>query len=199
MSSKAEPRPQNIVLGVSMVIAAALAISVQDLVIKMFSSQLTLWQIFAVRGLLAVPLLVAIGWMRGAQAGPMLRAAFSTWPMLRAVAITTTFLLFYAALPFLSLSTVGAANYIAPIFITLLSAYVIREAVGPRGWLGVGLGFAGVVLLLQPGTDAFSFWTLLPILGAAFYAVAHITTRAKCQDVSLAALALSQNVVMLGA
>ena len=38
---------------------------------------------------------------------------------------------------------------------------------------------------------------MLPVLGAAFYALAHITTRAKCQDVPLAAFALSQNLIML--
>jgi len=117
--------------------------------------------------------------------------------MLRAIFITVTFLAFYSAIPFLSLSTVGAANYIAPVFVTLLSAYVIREAVGPLGWLGVLVGFAGVIVLLQPGSDAFSPWALLPVLGAAFYALAHITTRTKCQDVPLGAFALSQNLVML--
>jgi len=111
--------------------------------------------------------------------------------------IAVSLLAFYAALPFLSLSTVGAANYIAPIFITLLSAYAIREPVGPLGWLGVCLGFAGVVVLLQPGTDAFSPWALLPVVGAASYALAHITTRARCQNVPVAALSLSQNIVML--
>ena len=80
---------------------------------------------------------------------------------------------------------------------TLLSAYVIKEAVGPLGWLGVLLGFVGVIVLLQPGTDAFSPWALLPIMGAAFYALTHITTRTRCQGVPLAALSLAQNMVML--
>ena len=81
--------------------------------------------------------------------------------MLRAIFITMTFLAFYSAIPFLSLSTLGAANYIAPVFVTLLSAYVIREAVGPTGWLGVLVGFTGVIVLLQPGSDAFSPWACL--------------------------------------
>ncbi len=198
MSSSSEARPQNILSGVSLIIAAALTISIQDVVFKLFSSELTLWQIFALRGVLAIPILLAICWMRGAHQG-VVRAALGKWPLLRSVFITTTFLAFYAAIPFLSLSTVGAANYIAPIFIALLSAYAIKEAVGPLGWLGVLLGFAGVVVLLQPGTDAFSPWALLPVIGAVFYALAHITTRVKCQNISLSAISLSQNVVMLSA
>ena len=179
-----------------LVTAAALTISIQDVIFKLFSNELTLWQIFALRGLLAVPMVLAVSWMQGARLG-VVRAALGRWPLLRSIFLTMTFLAFYAAIPFLSLSTVGAANYIAPIFVALLSAYVIGEAVGPFGWLGVLLGFAGVTILLQPGTDVFSPWALLPVIGAAFYALAHITTRTRCQNVPLAAIALSLNLVML--
>lgn len=196
MSSNIEIRPQNILRGVTLIVAAALTISIQDVVFKLFSSELTLWQIFALRGVLAVPMLLAVIWMRGAHKG-VVRTALGKWPVLRSLFITTTFVAFYAAIPFLSLSTVGAANYIAPIFVTLLSAYVIREPVGPLGWLGVLLGFIGVVVLLQPGSDAFSIWAVLPVIGAVFYALAHITTRVKCQNVPLAAMSLSLNLTML--
>jgi drug/metabolite transporter (DMT)-like permease len=196
MSSNVEIRPQNILRGVTLIVAAALTISIQDVVFKLFSSELTLWQIFTLRGVLAVPMLLAVTWMRRAHKG-VVRTALGKWPVLRSLFITTTFLAFYAAIPFLSLSTVGAANYIAPIFVALLSAYVITEAVGPLGWLGVLLGFTGVIVLLQPGTDAFSIWAVLPVIGAAFYALAHITTRVKCQNVPLAAMSLSLNLTML--
>ena len=198
MSNSAATRPQNYLLGVSLIITAALTISIQDLVFKLFSGELTLWQIFTLRGLFALPMLLAVAWLRGKNKG-LISAAFGKWVLLRSALITTTFLAFYAAIPFLSLSTVGAANYIAPIFVTILSAYVIKEAVGPFGWIGVILGFIGVAVLLQPGTDAFSPWALLPILGAAFYALAHITTRVKCQDVPLMAISFSQNMIMLTA
>ncbi|WP_181179734.1 DMT family transporter [Mesorhizobium sp. B2-7-1] len=196
MTAVVELRPQNVARGISLIIVAALAISIQDVVFKLFSGELTLWQIFCLRGVLVIPMLFAALWVRSAQRG-ILEAALGKWPLLRSMFITASLLAFYAALPFSSLSTVGAANYIAPIFITLLSAYAIREPVGPLGWLGVCLGFAGVVVLLQPGTDAFSPWALLPIVGAASYALAHITTRARCQNVPVAALSLSQNIVML--
>jgi drug/metabolite transporter (DMT)-like permease len=196
LTAAVELRPQNIARGISLIIAAAFTISVQDVVFKLFSGELTLWQIFCLRGVLVVPMLFGALSAHGAHRG-ILEAALDKWPLLRSMFITASLLAFYAALPFLSLSTVGAANYIAPIFITLLSAYAIREPVSRLGWLGVCLGFVGVVVLLQPGTDAFSPWALLPIVGAASYALAHITTRAKCQNVPVAALSLSQNIVML--
>lgn len=196
MKSDSAIPPQRHLLGISLILATAFTISAQDVVFKLFSSEMTLWQIFALRGCIAVPILVGISLLRSDRLG-QLRLAVDKWVLLRAGFITCTFLAFYAAIPFLSLATVGAANYIAPIFVTLLSAYAIRETVRPLGWIGVLIGFTGVVVLLQPGTDAFSGWALLPVLGAAFYAMAHIITRAKCQEVPLAAIALSQNAMML--
>ena len=196
MSAKIDSRPHKVLLGVSLILAAALTISIQDVVYKFFSSDLTLWQIFTIRGVFAVPVLFMITRVRAGQQG-VLREALGKWAVLRSIFFTLTFLAYYGAIPFLSLSTVGAANYIAPIFITLLSAYAIREAVGPLGWLGVVLGFIGVIVLLQPGSDAFSGWVLLPVLGAVFYAFAHITTRTKCQNISVSALSLSVNLVMM--
>ncbi|MEL6689727.1 MAG: DMT family transporter [Pseudomonadota bacterium] len=198
MTTTSSNAPHNILLGVSLIIATAFTISLQDVVFKLFSSQMTLWQIFALRGCIAVPVLMGLVWFshRDARA---LRAAFGLWSLLRAVFITGTFLAFYAAIPFLSLSTVGAANYTAPIFIALLSAYVIKERIGTLGWLCVILGFAGVLLLLQPGTEAFSPWAMLPLFGACCYAAAHLITRAKCQHVPVAALSLAQNFMMLTA
>jgi len=196
MNNHSVSRPQNLLRGVLLILSAALTISIQDVVFKLFSGELTLWQIFSLRGMLAIPILLTVYWIRGIQK-TVWRAALSKWPLLRSLFLTMTFVAFYAAIPFLSLSTVGAANYIAPIFVALLSAFVIKEAVGPFGWIGVFLGFTGVVVLLKPGTDAFSAWSLLPILGAVFYALSHITTRVKCQSVPLAAMTLSLNLVML--
>ncbi len=189
-------RPQRIAKGIAFIVAAMFATSVQDVIFKFFSDSLPLGQIFALRALLALPLFVALAYVQGLK-GEVLRYAFSSWPLLRAFCITIMFLAFYAAIPFLPLSVLGAGTYTAPIFVTLLSAYVIGEAVGLRGWIAVLAGFAGVLILLQPGTDAFSAWALLPLAGAIFYATAHVITRSRCQAVPLAALALSLNLCML--
>lgn len=189
-------RPQRLARGIALILAAAFTISVQDAVFKLFSADLTLWQIFALRALLALPLFIALACFQGRWRGT-LSEALQPWPLLRGSFMTLSLLIFYAAIPFISLSTLGAAAYIAPIFITLLSAPAIGEPVGRRGWAAVLIGFAGVIVLLQPGSDAFSPWTLLPVVGAFFYALSHVTTRSRCQDVSPAALGLSVNLTML--
>lgn len=197
-SNSAQARPQNTIKGVCFIVGAMFITSMQDVVFKFVSSELTLGQIFALRGVLAMPLLFGLAWLAGIRGG-VLSEALRPWTLLRSSFMTLSFLAFYAALPFLSLSTVGAANFIAPIFVTLLTAHVIGEPVRFRGWIGVFLGFAGVVVLLQPGTDAFSPLAILPLVGAFFYALTHITTRTKCGLVPLPTMALSLNIAMMTA
>ncbi len=180
--------PASTFAGILLVLAATFAISLQDVIFKAFGNTMTLWQIFALRGALAIPLFLMLRRPHGAG---IFVQAFQPWVMLRAWCMTLTFLAFYAAIPFLSLSTLGAANYMAPIFVALLSAFAIRERVTWRGWLAVLIGFAGVLVLLRPGTDAFSVWALLPLTGAMFYACGHILTRTKCRDVPVSAMALA--------
>ncbi len=97
----------------------------------------------------------------------------------------------------LSLSVAAVAVYTNPIMIALLSAALIGEPVTARQWGGVLLGFLGVIAILKPGTDAFSWFTLLPLLGAAFYALAMVLTRSKCQDEAPLTLGLALHSTFL--
>ena len=191
--------PQQIRLGIILIVLAALIISLQDLVFKAFVQHLSLWQVFAVRGLIAVPLFLILirTWQQQNFRLSKIAEGFAPWPLLRSITFTLTLLAFYAALPKLSFATVGAANYTAPLFVALLSALVIGERMRWVGWLGVAIGFGGLLLLLQPGTDAFSPWIFLPVIGAVSYAISHVITRTKCQHLDPLTLALSQSVMMM--
>ena len=101
---------------------------------------------------------------------------------------------FYASLPVLSLSVAAVTIYTGPIMIALLSAALLKEPVSLSQWGGVLLGFLGVIAILRPGTDAFSWFTVLPLLSAAFYALAMVLTRSKCRDEAPLALALALHV-----
>jgi drug/metabolite transporter (DMT)-like permease len=104
---------------------------------------------------------------------------------------------FYAALSILSLPVVAAAYYTAPLFITAFSVLIAGEAIGVRRGMAILIGFAGVLVILRPGTDAFSWLTLLPILSAVFYALAAIVTRTKCREEAPLVLSLALNVSFL--
>jgi drug/metabolite transporter (DMT)-like permease len=121
------------------------------------------------------------------------------WAYLRAALLVLMWIAYYAALPLLSLSVAAVALYTAPLLIALFSALLIGEPVGPRRWIAIMIGFAGVLTILRPGTDSFSWFMLLPILGAVFYAFAMILTRSKCLDETPLTLALALNVSLMAA
>jgi len=186
----AQHRPDNTVLAVTLIVVAVFMMSVQDMIFKQYSTAMSMWQIFALRGLFALPLVFIIAFATGRRRD-LFSGAFQRWSVIRSVLIVTMLISMYAALPVLSLSVVAAGMYTAPIFVTIMSAIAINEPVGRRVWLAIAVGFAGVLVILQPGTDAFSYWVLLPVLGGFLYALANVVTRAKCQLISTTALALS--------
>ena len=196
MNLATQERPARTARGVTLIVSAVFLMSIQEALFKSFSADLSLWQTFTLRGLLALPLLVIIASLQGLRSG-LWSGALQKWPLLRSLYMSLMFVAMYAAIPFISLSTVAAGIYTAPVFVTLLSAYVIGEPVDGRGWMCCVIGFTGVLIILQPGSDAFTLWAILPVLGGFLYALANVTTRSRCQDVSPAALSLSLNLALL--
>ena len=187
MVQRAEARPDRTALGIAIILASVLTMAFADAMVKLVSADLTLWQVFAVRSLVAIPILIVL--LRATGVG--LKPRSVTWALVRSALLVLTWLAFYASLPVLSLSVAAVAVYTNPIMTALLSAALIGEAVTARQWGGVLLGFLGVIAILKPGSDAFSWFTLLPLLAAAFYALAMVLTRSKCRDEAPLTLALT--------
>ena len=180
-------RPDRTAQGIGLILASVLTMAFADAVVKLVSAELTLWQVFVARSLVAIPILAAL--LRATGSGLGLRAP--RWVLLRSTLLVLTWLAFYAALPVLELSVAAVAVYSNPIMIALFSAVLLGEPVTRRQWGGVLLGFLGVVAILRPGSEAFSWYTLLPLLAAAFYALAMVLTRGKCRDEAPLALGLA--------
>jgi len=145
-------RPDRTALGIGLILISVLTMAFADAVVKLVSADLTLWQVFTVRSLVAVPILALL--LRRTGAGLTPRAPL--WAGVRSALLVLTWLAFYAALPVLSLSVAAVAVYTNPVIIALLSAVLLGEPVSTRQWGGVGLGFLGVLAILKPGTEAFS-------------------------------------------
>lgn len=80
---------------------------------------------------------------------------------LSAMACTFTALL---ALPLAEATTIG---FSMPIFATILGALVLGEPTGWRRWAAVFAGFAGVVIVTQPGSGHFPLWGAVAGIGGA--------------------------------
>ena len=171
-------------------LATALVMAFGDALAKRISADFSLWQVYLLRSLFAVPLTVALPRLGGGT----LRSKALGWIALRSALLMAMWVFFYAALASLSLPVVAAAYYTGPLFITGFSALLIREPIGGRRWLAIGLGFLGVLAILRPGTAAFSWLALLPVLSAMFYALAAIVTRVKCAEENPLMLSLGLNL-----
>ncbi len=186
MNNGSARQPDRITEGVLIILASVAAMAFADAVVKLVSADLTVWQIFVARALFAAPCLLALGALRGTD----LRKVFNPRVLARSGLLVLTWLVFYASLPVLDLSVAAVAVYTNPIFTALLSALVLAERVSARQWAGVAVGFVGVTAILRPGTDAFTWVIVLPLLAAGLYSIAMVFTRAKCQDEDAINLAL---------
>ena len=84
---------------------------------------------------------------------------------------------FFLGLAALPLAEGVAIFFISPMVITIFSVIFLKETVGPRRWLAIILGLIGVIIMLRPGTEAFQFSAILPLMAAFGYATLHMLTR----------------------
>lgn len=197
-ASSLERRADNIPLAVGVIILTVLALSLGDALIKMTSSSFVIWQIFVIRSLIAMPVLLAIlaVKMRGRLEVPDAIG----WVLLRSFMLIGMWVCYYLSLPQLALSTAAAAYYTLPIFITLFSALFIGDRISRTGWAAVLIGFLGVLLILRPEAGDFNVYAVLPLISAMLYAGAMILTRTRCrhQDPLMLSLALNIGFIVVG-
>lgn len=185
MTSTSETRPDRVALGIVIILASVIAMAFGDAIVKLVSADLTVWQVFAMRSLFAIPCLLGLAYAKRTR----LMSCVSKWVLARSVLLAMTWLAFYASLPMLNFAVAAVAVYTNPILTALLSAVWLGEPVSRRQWIGVLIGFAGVAVILKPGADTFSWFVLLPLSAAALYSLAMILTRAKCQNEEAVTLA----------
>ncbi len=192
MAPRSEAQGDNIPLAIAVILVTVLALSLGDALIKQTSASFVLWQIFVVRSIIAIPVLLAV--IRYRDLSMPLIPKVLGWTTLRSLMLTLMWVAYYASLPHLELSIAAAAYYTLPIFITLFSALFTGENVGRIGWIAIVLGFAGVLLILKPAAGDFNFYALLPLISAILFALAMILTRTKCRDENPLILSLALNI-----
>ena len=64
-----------------------------------------------------------------------------------------------------------------PLLVAALSGPVLGESVGWRRWAAIGVGFIGVLIILQPGMNVFDPAAVIPLVAAAMFAVYGLLTR----------------------
>jgi len=81
------------------------------------------------------------------------------------------------ALRELPLAVVVSLSYAAPLFITVLSIFLLGEKVGIFRWIAVLIGFVGVLVISEPGFSEVNYLYILPIIFCIGMAFVTITIR----------------------
>jgi drug/metabolite transporter (DMT)-like permease len=97
--------------------------------------------------------------------------------LVRGVTVLGAALLFIAGLARLPIADATAIGFASPLLVTALSIPLLGERVGPRRWAAVCAGFAGVLIVVRPGSGAMGWAALLPLLSAVCWGFSLVVTR----------------------
>ncbi len=120
----------------------------------------------------------------------MLRAQRPRLQLVRALMLASMTALNFWALQYLQLAETAAIQFSVPLMIALFSAWFLGEHLDWRRWAAIVAGFAGVLLVIRPGTHAFHPAILLSVLNAILYALFNLLTRRMAASESPAATQL---------
>ena len=182
----------NPLAGISLLVFSLFLFSLQDVIIKFFSDQYSVLQIVFIRGVIAGALMymVALHYKTRHQLKPN-----RPWlAVLRGLSGFTSYTTYYLAVASLPLAEVVALVFTAPLFVTVMSALILREEVGPRRWLAVAAGFIGVLIMLGPSVHFDGLGVTLSMIAAICYACQSVLTRYLSINDSPLSLAFSTTV-----
>jgi drug/metabolite transporter (DMT)-like permease len=129
--------------------------SVQDLIIKLLSGDYPVHQAMVIRSLTALPLLFVLVALDGGVKS--LASKRRGLLISRGLIMFCAYTSYYLGLAALPIATCVALYFTAPLYITMLSVLVLGETVGPRRWAAVIVGFAGVLIMVRPGSQFFDW------------------------------------------
>jgi len=152
--------------------------SCMDALLKALAGTYPPFQVTALRGLSAMPLVcIYVLWRRE------LGVVFSRhlrWRLhlLRGVITVLMLALFTFGLKTLGLAEAYTLTFVAPLIITMLSVPILKEIVPPRHWVAIAVGMGGVVVALRPDQSAFlSVGAVAVLVAAVCYALSNVVGR----------------------
>ena len=167
--------PRNRQLGIAMVSVTTLCFAALDSSAKWLVMALPVFQVvwlrFVTHSLLGILMLTPkYGWALYRTGQPRLQ-------LLRALMQAVMTALNFWALQYLQLDVTGAIQFSVPILIAVISAKLLGERLDARRWIAILVGFAGVLLIVRPGSQGFHPAIFLSLLNAVLYALFNMLTR----------------------
>jgi drug/metabolite transporter (DMT)-like permease len=166
---------QASLLGIYLKLGSLVLFCTMDAMVKALGSTYDAFQLMLFRSAIAMAPVAVIIWRAGGM-----RAVRPNRPWLQAVRIIVAFgstLGFFYVFPRMPLVDAYAISYAAPLFMVALSVPMLGEPVGWRRWTAVFVGFAGVLIMLDPWGMEIHAMSVI-VLGATFcYSLSTVMVR----------------------
>lgn len=184
------------VTGIIAMLAAMAAFVANDTCVKLIGNTLPLGELIALRNLAATAYILGFAAIYGGMTLPVApQKRLLGWRMAAEFFSTIFFLSGLIALPIADATAIGQFT---PLAITAAAAIFLKETIGWRRWLAAIFGLIGVLLIIRPGTSAFSPAALLILAAVAFIVLRDLTTRAISSEVpTLTLTAMSASISIL--
>ncbi|KJZ17973.1 DMT family transporter [Loktanella sp. S4079] len=167
----------NARLGIILMIATTFVFAIQDGISRHLGEHYNVLMIVMVRYWFFAAFVVAIATK---QSGSIKAAATTRQPILQIIrGILLALEICVMVTGFVALGLVESHAVFAcyPLLVAALSGPVLGEQVGWRRWMAIGIGFVGVLVILQPGYGVFTPAAIIPLIAALMFAVYGLLTR----------------------
>ena len=163
--------------GIFLFITAIFLISIVDTICKFFTKDLHAIQI--VWGyLIGINVTLWIFFfLKGKKLSKLVKSKKLVLQIIRPAFLICSISSLFIGLTYLPIAEATAIGFVAPLFITALSVPILKEKVGIHRWSAVVFGFLGVIIIVRPGTEFWHIASIMPLLGAFFFALFQIMTR----------------------
>jgi drug/metabolite transporter (DMT)-like permease len=160
--------------GIGLMLLSIFMFSFGDALGKFLVATYSVGQLLWLRATAALIVLAPMIWRHRAEFQRLERPWLQ---LLRVVLSTIEVAAFFLATVYLPLADVVTYYLACPIFVTALSAIVLRERVGWRRWAAILIGFCGVLIALRPSSQTLSWPALIALGGSLSFAVLMLITR----------------------
>ena len=167
----------NIPLGITLMIATTIVFSLQDGISRHLAGAYNPIMVVMVRYWFFAAFVIVIA---SRKAGGLHAAAATSQPVLQAfrgLLLAAEIVVAVYGFTLIGLVESHAAFACYPLIIAALSGPILGEKVGWRRWSAIGVGFLGVLIILQPGFGVFNPGMIVPLISAGMFAVYGLLTR----------------------
>lgn len=181
-------------LAVMLIMAAMALLGLFDNLVALIARDIGLWQFHFLRAALAIGLLSGLS-----VAGLINLRARRRWAVaLRGGFTAASMVIYFGSLAFLSVAETAAGLFSAPLWVLVLSVVWLGARPGLLQVIAALVGFAGVLLVLDPLAGGLRLVALAPMLAGLFYAIGSVATRQFCEGEGTFAMLLWFFVALLG-